>query len=156
METIKAFVRADNSVTITCPQCNMPKNAAVGAFKDKSHYIKVKCQCSAVFRVHLDFRQHYRKSTELPGTYKCIKPAGMGGGIITVKDISLGGIGFETQGQHNISKGQVLVLNFELDDKKKTPLKKEVVVQSVNNDFIGCRFSDNQLFEKALGFYLQG
>jgi len=156
METVKAFVRADNSVTITCPQCNMPKNASVGSFKDKCHYLKVKCPCSTVFRVHLDFRQHYRKPTELSGTYKCIKPAGMGGGTIIVKDISIGGIGFAVTGPHNISKGQVLILNFTLDDKKKTALKKKVIVQSVSNDFIGCHFSDNQLFEKALGFYLQG
>ena len=156
METVKAFVRPDNSTTITCPVCNMPKNASVGSFKDKNHNIKVKCNCGAVFMVHLDFRQHYRKETELAGTYKCIKPSGMGGGSIVIRDISLGGIGFTVTGRHVIYKGQVLALNFTLDDKKKTSLNKEVIVQSVNNDFIGCRFTDNQLFEKALGFYLQG
>ncbi len=156
MELVKAFVRPDETVTIVCPECNMPRNASVGAYKNKSHYLKVRCPCKTVFKVHLDFRRHYRKETSLPGSYKSLKPLGHGGGDILIKDISKGGLGFTLYGMNNIDVGHRLLISFQFDDKKKTPLKKEVIVQSVNNDFIGCCFTSNQAYEKELGFYLHG
>ncbi|GBE13946.1 PilZ domain protein [bacterium BMS3Bbin14] len=155
METVKIFVRPDNTVTIVCPSCSLVKNASVGAYKDKCHNIKVRCPCGTQFMVHLDFRRYFRKPTDLPGFYKIVKPPGMGCGDINIKDISLGGIGFTVSGKNRIEVGQTLSLDFTLDDKKKTRLKKEVAVQSIDGDFIGSRFSDNELFEKELGFYLR-
>jgi len=34
---------------------------------DTKHRFKVKCSCGSVFRVELDFRQTYRKKTDLDG-----------------------------------------------------------------------------------------
>ena len=155
METVKAFVRQDDTVTIVCPSCQLPKNVSVGAFRTKSHYLKVRCPCDNVFRVHLDFRQFYRKPTDLPGIYKTLKPAGHGGGAIHIKNISQGGLGFTISGFNNIEIGHRLLVTFQLDDRKKTPLKKEVVVQSISDNFIGCRFASGQAYEKEIGFYLK-
>ncbi|NOX80124.1 MAG: hypothetical protein GXP57_03400 [Deltaproteobacteria bacterium] len=155
METVKTFVRPDNTVTIVCPSCSRVKNAAVGAYKDKCHNIKVRCPCGTQFILHLDFRRYFRKPTDLAGFYRIVKPPDMGFGEINIKDISLGGIGFTVSGNNRIEVGQVLSIDFTLDDKKKTRLKKEVIVQSVTGDFVGSRFSDNELFEKELGFYLR-
>lgn len=154
--TVKAFVREDDTVTIVCPACKMPKDASVTPFKNKTHLLKVRCRCDTVFRVHLDFRRFYRKETDLPGIYRTLKPAGHGGGSIHIKDISQGGLGFSVDGINTIEKGHILMVSFELDDKKKTALRKEVVVQSVSGDIVGCRFSANQPYEKELGFYLKG
>lgn len=156
LETVKAFVRADNTVTIVCPSCKMPKNVSVASYKNKGHFLKVRCPCGKAFRVHLDFRQFYRKETELPGTYKCIRPPGGGGGTMTVNDISKGGVSLHVSGAHNLQIGNVLTIFFDLNDKKKTRLQKEVSIMSMNGNMVGCRFSDNQLYEKELGFYLQG
>lgn len=153
METVKAFVRANDTVTIVCPACRMPKNAAVGPFRNKSHDLKVRCPCGHVFMVHLDFRQHYRKQTDLTGTFRSINPPGMGGDI-HVKDISISGIGFTVSGMQLLEKGHSLTVTFTLDDKRKTNLTKEVVVQSVQGDFVGGRFVDRKAYEKELGFYL--
>lgn len=155
METVKAFVRQDDSVTIVCPACKLPKNVSVASFKNKTHYLKVRCPCDNVFRVHLDFRQFYRKSTDLRGMYKTLKPAGFGGGVIHIKNISQGGLGFTVSGVNTIEIGHRLQISFQLDDKKRTSLKKEVVVQSVTENFIGCRFISEQAYEKELGFYLK-
>lgn len=154
METIKAFVRANDTVTIVCTACNMPKNAAVGAFRNKSHDLKVRCPCGNVFMVHLDFRQHYRKLTDLPGTFRSINPSGMGGDM-KVKDVSISGVGITISSVHTLEKGNTLILDFTLDDKKKTKLTKEVVVQSVEGKMIGCRFVERQAYNKELGFYLK-
>lgn len=155
METVKAFVRENDTATIVCPNCSIPKNVAVGSFRNKNHLLKVRCPCGTVFKVHLDFRQHYRKPTDLPGFYKTLKPSGLGSGAITIKNISFGGLGFTVSGVNNLKKGHKLLISFQLDDKKNTPLKKEVVVQSVSDNFIGCKFVETQAYEKALGFYLK-
>jgi len=156
METVKAFVREDDTTTIVCPVCKMPKNISVASFKEKTHYLKVRCQCNTVFRVHLDFRRSYRKPTDIPGTYKTLKPAGHGGGVIHIKNISQGGLGFSVSGMNTIEKGHRLLVSFQLDDKRRTSLKKEVIVQSVSDNFVGCRFISGQAYEKELGFYLKG
>ncbi len=75
---------------------------------------------------------------------------------MTVVDISQGGAGIRVTGMHTLEVGYVLSISFTLDDKKNTPLTKEVIVQSIQGSIIGCRFADNQLYEKELGFYLQG
>jgi hypothetical protein len=156
METVKAFVREDDTATIVCPACKMPKTISVAAFKNKTHYLKVRCRCNTVFRVHLDFRRFYRKPTDIPGVYKTLKPVGHGGGEIHITNISQGGLGFTVSGMNTIEKGHRLLVSFQLDDKRKTALKKEVVVQSVSDNFVGCCFSSGQAYEKELGFYLKG
>lgn len=155
MEVAKAFVREDNTVTIVCPQCSATKDVSVASFRNKCHFLKVRCTCQNVFRVHLEFRRHYRKPTDLPGMYKSIRPPGMSGSV-QIMDISQGGVGFTVPDVHFIEKGQVLSLSFTLDDKKKTRLVKEVVVMSVKENFIGCSFIDRQAYDKELGFYLKG
>ena len=155
MKTVKAFVRADDTVTIVCPACNNPKNVSAASFKNKINYLKVRCTCDNAFRVELDFRQFYRKPTDLPGMYKTLKPKGHGGGVIHVRNISQGGIGFTVTGINTIEVGHRLEVSFQLDDKKQTSLKKEVMVQSVSNDFVGCRFVAGGAYEKELGFYLK-
>ena len=155
METVKAFVRQDDTVTIVCPACTLPKNVSVGSFRTKSHYLKVRCPCDNVFRVHLDFRQFYRKPTDLKAMYKTLKPAGHGGGVVQIKNISQGGLGFTISEVNTIEVGQLLLITFQLDDKKKTSLKKEVIVQSVSDNFVGCRFTTGQAYEKEIGFYLK-
>jgi hypothetical protein len=156
IETIKAFVREDDTVTIVCPSCKMPKDVSVTPYKDKTHFLKVRCRCETVFRVHLDFRRFYRKETDLPGIYRTLKPAGHGSGTIRIKDISQGGLGFSVDGVNTIDIGHQLLVTFELDDKRRTALRKEVIVQSVSGNLVGCRFSANQPYEKELGFYLKG
>ena len=156
METVKAFVREDDTVTIACPACRMTKNISVASYKNKTPELKVRCTCNNIFKVYLDFRRFYRKSTDLPGRYKTLNPRGHGGGEIHIVNISKGGLGFTVSGMNTIEKDHRLEVSFELDDKKKTRLQKEVVVQSVSGDFVGCRFSSNQAYEKELGFYLTG
>ncbi|WP_457573991.1 PilZ domain-containing protein [Desulfolithobacter sp.] len=154
MVSVKVFVRHDNIATIICPSCKTAKKAAVGGYLHKKHALNVRCRCGQIFTVHLDFRRHYRKQTRLPGTYTIIRPPAGGGGVVHIKNISRSGIGFTVSGLHNIEKDHILLLEFRLNDKKQTKLKKEAVVRSVRNNDIGCEFLDKET-EKALGFFLQ-
>jgi hypothetical protein len=77
------------------------------------------------------------------------------GGDIHIKDVSVSGVGFTVNGMQFLERGHTLSLTFTLDDKKKTTLTKEVVVRSVQGDFVGCRFVETKAYEKELGFYLK-
>ena len=91
--------------------------------------MNVRCRCQHAFTVLLDFRRHYRKQTSLPGTYEIPSEGGVGGGIIHINNISRGGVGFTVSGLHRIEKDQELQIEFQLNDKNKTVLKKQVGCQ---------------------------
>ena len=155
MKNIKVFVRADKTATIICPSCNTAKHTSVAPYLHKKHLLKIRCKCNARFSIQLDFRHHYRKQTSLPGTYRVIDPPGGGGGVIHIRNISQGGIGFSVSGLHRMEKEQALQLEFHLNDKNQTKLIKQARICIVENNYIGCEFIDPDLLEKALGFYLR-
>lgn len=151
--TDKAFVREDNKATIVCPECNMAKSVSVTAFRHKQHTVKIRCGCGHVFKLQLEFRKHFRKDTDLKGTYKMDPPA-TGGGQTTVVNLSLSGACFEVKGIHDLKVGQKGSLVFTLDNRKETILYKQVTVKSVKGNLIGCEFVEDQAYMKELGFYL--
>jgi len=155
MTDIKVHVRENNTATLMCPACGAIKHIAAEKFRYGCHTINVRCRCQQLFTVLLDFRRHYRKQTSLPGTYEIISEDGIGGGIIHINNISRGGVGFTVSGLHRIEKEQELLVEFQLNDKRKTTLKKRVLVKSVRQNAIGCQFKDNAEMERALGFFLQ-
>jgi len=155
MAEVKTFVRNNNTATVICPACNRAKHISAEPYRHKKHAIRVRCACGEVFTLRLDFRRHYRKLTNLPGTYAIITPDTPGGGLIHIRNISRSGIGFTVSGRHNLKKGLRIILTFKLNDRKQTNLRKEAIVRSVKGNYIGCEFPPNDPVEKALGFYLQ-
>lgn len=150
----KSFVKDDDMAIIVCPACSNAKHINVAQYRNAQHTIKVKCRCGTSFKVLLDFRQCYRKPTDLSGTYAMVPPAA-GGGKISVKNVSLAGVGFEVIGRHAIETGQKAIIEFTLDNRKETLIRKKVTIRSVRGTFIGGEFYQDQAFEKDLGFYLR-
>jgi hypothetical protein len=155
MAHLKVHVRDNNTATLICPACGAVKHFAADRYRHSRHVISVRCRCQNVFSLLLDFRRHYRKQTSLPGTYEILSEGGVGGGIIHINDISRGGLGFTVSGLHRIEKDQELQVEFQLNDKKKTVLKRRMLVKSVQQNNIGCQFKDAAEMERALGFFLQ-
>lgn len=150
----KAFVNEEGQATLVCPHCSSVKNVSVGQFRERQHKLKVRCSCSTVFTVNLDFRRCFRKPTKLEGIYDMIPPA-VGGGKVLVANLSIDGACFEVAGLHKLSIGQKGHINFTLDDRKMTRLKREFVIRMVSGNAIGCEFKKTLAFEKELGFYLR-
>lgn len=149
----RIFVGENGFATITCPHCGITRKVPVTDYCGTKNVIKVRCFCTKVFTIELEFRQHHRKKTDLPGTYNIIKERG--GGRATILDLSKNGIGFMVSEVHNVRVGHKILIDFSLDDRKQTPLSKRGVVRSVNENRIGCEFNKDQAFEKDLGFYLR-
>ena len=155
MSRTTVHVRENNTATLICPACGAIKPIATDSFRHGRHTLSVRCRCQHEFTVLLDFRRNYRKQTSLPGTYEIVSEGGVGGGIIHVNNISRGGVGFTVSGIHRIEQDQELQIEFQLNDKNRTVLKKQAVVVSVRQNTIGCAFNCNVEMEKALGFYLR-
>lgn len=155
MAEIKTFVRNDDTATVICPACQMAKNVDVGTFRHSKHTVTINCPCQQSFKVSFDFRRHYRKQVNLPGTYDIISAGGIGGGIIQINNISKSGLMFTVSGLHRIEKGQQLRVEFQLTDKKKTLLRREVLVKEVQENTVCCQFKENAEMGKDLGFFLQ-
>lgn len=150
----RTFVKDGDVAVIVCPACGIAKEFNVGKYRDAMHTLKVNCRCGVSFKVLLDFRQSYRKPTNLSGTYAMIAPAA-GGGLMLVKNVSLTGIGFEVSGHHSIQPGQKALIEFTLDNRKESRIRKQITVRSIRGNFIGGEFLQDQAFEKDLGFYLR-
>ncbi len=156
MEEIhKVFVSKSGTTTITCPECNDARTASVAKFQNKQHVLKVKCPCSRVFSVRLDFRRNYRKPVNLGGNIREL--GGRSGWIsMSIKNVSKGGIGITYPGQISLKIGEEYEVKFSLDDAKKTIIQRKIIVRLIEGSYVGCQFSEPGLHEqeKALGFYL--
>ncbi len=154
-EEIKtSFVREDGQATIICPACSTAKNISVQQFRNRRYRLKVKCTCLHVFKNKLEYRQSYRKPTDLSGTYS-IYPPGDDKWAAKISNLSLGGICFEVTSIHSLQVGQKGNIEFTLDNKKKTQLKKNFTIRAVMGNKIGCKFEKDLAYEKDLGFYLR-
>ncbi len=158
MEIQKSFVTSDEKATLCCPKCNLVRIVPVGKYRKKKHTIKIRCQCKHSFTILLDFRRHYRKDVKFDGNYGMLAPA-LGSGGLNILNISRNGMGvtisFSVPGSSDFKVGQKARIQFELDDRHKSPINKVVIIRSVRDNYIGCEFEDPQEIDKALGFYLR-
>ena len=152
-EPQKAFVREDGTTVVKCPFCSHARTVSVQRFKEKKKVIKVKCSCRESYRVSLELRKMYRRSTNLKGSY-INTSLDNEIGMMIVKDVSMGGIGFEAIGGNRIEKEHELDVTFTLDDTHSSVIKKQVVVRIVSANYVGCEFIHALEYNKALGFYL--
>lgn len=150
----KYFVREDGRIVIICPECKKARSVSINKFSKRKTRQKVQCSCSHVFSIYLDYRQSYRKSTKLFGTYS-LYTAVTGENLAKIKNLSFDGICLEVYESHSIQAGQKGCIDFTLDDKRKTQIKKEFLIQSVSGKHIGCRFIKEKAYERELGFYLR-
>ena len=155
-QPLTVHIRDNNAATLVCPACGLVRQIAVAKFRNDRHTLAIRCRCGHVYSVLLDFRRHFRKPTSLAGTYVSRDPAGPGGGVIRIVNISRSGVGFTVSGRHRIEPGQELQIEFQLTDRNKSVLKRPAVVRTVQDNTVGCEFLCAGELDKALGFFLQG
>jgi hypothetical protein len=149
----KVYVDHTNQVTIICPKCGLEKNIDVTNFKDTHKRLKAKCRCGEVFRLTLEFREHYRKKVRLPGEY-FVQGKDEEGEII-IEDISTSGIRFASLKPHNIFRDDIVELKFTLDNPARTEIQELVKIIWIIDRTVGAQFNDPKSLEKDLGFYLK-
>jgi hypothetical protein len=152
----KVHVGQANTALLVCPHCGSSKTVDVKKYRDSKGPLKVRCTCDSTFEVLLEFRQTHRKETHLPGYY-CKLPRRGRWEEMAVDNISFSGLGFLTLEPPHVKVGDTVRVKFRLDDKKRSPIEKEVEVREVKDTHVGCSFTRALEFgqvDSALGFYL--
>jgi hypothetical protein len=154
VEVQTVHVLPDNTGVVECPHCGVVKTVKV-AEKHKNRRtppVRGRCTCGFTFQVFFEVRKTYRKETNLWGYYTNLS-TGEDQGRIQVIDLSIAGIGFTTAEAHGLAKGDEVKVKFRLDDKKRSVVEKDVVVNMVKDKRVGCRFKESDEYDNVLGFY---
>jgi hypothetical protein len=149
----RVYVDYTNQVKIICPKCGLEKNINVFKFKDTHKRLKAKCRCGEVFRLTLEFREHYRKKVQLPGEY-FVQEKDEKGEII-IEDISVSGIRFASLKPHYISRNDTVELKFTLDNPMRKEIYTLVKIKWIIDRNVGAQYIYPKSLEKDLGFYLK-
>lgn len=155
--TEKVYITSKQMATFICPLCQKSKTVDVSKYAklDKIVKVKVTCPCGYGYTSILEKRKKYRKETNLPGSFvHLVDGRRVGGGLMIVKDLSTSGLKIHTNSQHNCAVGDVVLVEFSLDDSHRTLIKKKVIVRNVVGLNIGTEFAPTEAIDKALGFYL--
>ncbi len=155
--TEKVYISSQQMTTFVCPKCSRSKTVNVSKFArlDKLIKVNVKCPCGHAHTSLLEKRKQYRKETHLSGTYVHIlddQPANRG--LVTVKDISASGMKLKLNVELICDVGDHLDVEFHLDNRNRTLIKKRVIVRNLIGPYIGVEFGPTEAVDKALGFYL--
>ena len=112
-----------------------------------------KCKCNESFQFTIEYRKHYRKDVRLPGEYN-VQVNGQKGEIL-IRNLSLTGLRFESLKPHQILKDDMFEVKFKLDNPSKKEIRKLVKVIWIKDRIVGIQFSEKNLYEIDLGFYLK-
>ncbi len=152
---IKLFIEDENTVTISCGQCKKSKTVDAARFKGHSR-IKVQCTCGHISTFQLEKRRHYRKTTDLKGTYRITDTGGNtpDSGVMTVVDISRNGMRMKFNSFPLLHLGDIMNIAFNLDDANHSLVDRQVVVQNIEAPYIGTKFQHPGSMDNIIGFYL--
>ena len=158
--TEKVFIADHDEATIICPQCNFSTTKDMARYKkiDTEVRLKIKCTCGHGYSVFLERRKQFRKATNLTGNYILRSSSGAEKkGSLNIKNISRAGLKLEIKQLPDLKIGSTFSVEFRLDDKNATLIKKDVVVKVITQSSLGVEFTTFDTSEpgdKALGFYL--
>lgn len=151
----KVFSYGKSAVAVGCQECGRVKKLKATHLGEIHHIARVKCSCGARFHVFFEKRVSYRKMAHLEGRYAIKPDPDAWLCLLVVENLSRTGIGFKTIGRYDINEGDTLSVQFTLDNADRTTIKSNVVVRSVNGQYIGAEFcSLDDHTKKELGFYL--
>jgi len=166
----KVYIKEDKTAQIQCPSCQITKTIPSEKLPNKFFFI-VKCKCGSEFIVQRELRARHRKNVHLTGVvFKVRMEQNSKWGkalnesvdstlksncmIINVSTI---GIGIFLTGHSELgelNEGDVLKVQFNLDNSASTTIEKMVTVKAIKNNYLGCEFFDEHKDDKSLKFYL--
>ncbi len=151
----KVFIKSEDQTLIVCPDCGNSKDVSIGQFRHRQRLLKIKCSCGYRFKIEIEFRQYFRKDTDLDALYKTSHSAAGAGSMVKVINLSLGGVCLEFLNKHNLKVGDGGDLRFKLDNRKESEIIKQLIVMSISGKRVGCQFVKDKAYETDLGFYLR-
>ncbi len=146
------YVNEKGEATIICESCGKSKKIFNVTPSLKLKPVPVNCTCGHRFIVTFDSRRYYRKQVSLKGTFEI--PENEKKYPMIVENISLGGVLIRTPYANLLEKGQVIKVEFQLDDPNHSLISRPAIVRHVSTDKAGLEFVQDRAYDKILGFYL--
>ncbi len=154
MERIQVNVNDDNRVTFLCPHCKRPFHISVGEYKNIKHNLSIRCSCKGEFRLLLNFRRFNRKKVILVGEAKNLSMHESTWTVMTILNLSMGGLRFKVLDPINMQKGDKIRVRFTLDSAQEEVVDRQVIVRNSRDNEFGCEFMSLTDDENQLSSYL--
>ena len=156
----KIFVSSDNTITFKCPKCNQMRTVDVSHYKnlEKAEKVKVKCACENIYFALIEKRKQFKKITNFPGTFiHMVSDIPKDKGTMNVTDVSRTGLKIKINTKREFFLGDKLIVEFHLDDKNRSLIKKECIIKKdlgleFEIEFTSVHPSDPS--DRAIGFYM--
>jgi hypothetical protein len=148
----------DGTAMFVCPECFKAKTVDVSKQTDKGGSLKVncKCLCGHSYTVMLNKRKRDRVVITLPGVFVRYKEGKTGRREqMLVLDLSISGLKFMMKTKCNVEAGEELMVEFNLNDKKKSLIKEKVIARHIKNSEIGAEFCSKEQ-QININHYLEG
>ncbi len=149
----KIYINTDFNAAIPCPKCKKAYQKNVKKFigYHKEVRLKYTCRCSHQFYVWLERRRFIRKPKNLKGylvdSDKKIP--------LRVVDISRYGVKIKLSPEHLPETGNILTIEFVLDDPGYSKVKKQVkVVRVLLPNTVGCEFLTAEHYDRLGKYFL--
>jgi hypothetical protein len=158
----KIFLTRDHKATLVCPECERSRTVDVAEHVNRHHEvrIRVKCPCGRRYPATLERRRFFRKDVHFRGTFARLDDGrSAGGGEMAVRDLSRTGVCIRLNTMRKLHVGDRLVVNFCLDDRHRSLIRKESIVRRIDGLDLGAEFTSTDPSDphaKAIGFYLFG
>ena len=152
----RVFLNDRGEGTFICPACEKGVIRDLNQFADTHTAVRLKCKCSCgnVYRVLVERRRHFRKSTNLVGMFSYTQGRGRPvKGLIRIRDISQSGVRFSVNNIPEFTVGDKLIIEFTLDDDERSQIREEGIVRRIHSNMVGLSFKTTDHYGK-LGQYL--
>ncbi len=156
MSSQKVFISGKSGALIVCQKCGQTKTISADPSDIRGKTAQIRCKnCGNSFKVVFETRSKYRKDTSLEGHFLRKGEGGEEFGHMVVHDLSMGGMRLEPVGRAVFKVGDLLTVDFRLDDENKSKIRTGAVVKSIGESDIGIEFvNPDEHTRKTLGFYL--
>ncbi len=138
-----------------CPQCDRSLTVPVDRIQHMGKPVRARCACGIQFHVVFERRANYRKPTGLMGKFARKLDSELQVGEVVVTNLSRGGLCLKVPQSVKLEVGEVVRVDFRLDNDEQTLIRTQVVVKNIRRGIVGAEFSSlEEHTRKLLGFYL--
>lgn len=148
----------DNKAEFTCPKCLTKILFTISQDSEDDTPVTVnrKCVCGYNYSIILDKRRFERTKVEFSGKYiRYIEGVEVSRRQITIIDVSLSGLRFIVNEDHNLHTNDIVEVVFHLDNEKEQLVHKKVMIRYVINCDVGAEFCSQVKPDGLLVRYLE-
>lgn len=148
------YIDSLDTASLTCPECNKKKVMQLSEYnlqKRRTH-VNCSCRCGCSYGIILEKNPDGAQQTQLPGTY-ISRGTQRCSGTMIIQKLNSKGIILKTNLEQDMTPGLKLFLEFALDDKKRSVVKKEVLIKAKKGKYLSAEFTTDEHYDN-LGPYL--